>query len=126
DVPGRIYWPAMLGVAVETGERLGALYRLEAHHFDFTKMEVTFPREIRKGQTRDLTKTISAQTVIDVQKLIALRPMRPFAPLLQPSLYHPMRRLLCDAGLPSDRSRLFHCLRRYHATQVTLMGGNAT
>src|SRR5690606_29888167 len=78
-----------------------------------------------KGQTRDLTKSISLQTGLDVQKLLALRPMRPFAALNQPSLYHPMRRLLCDAGLPSDRSRLFHCLRRYHATQVELMGGNA-
>lgn len=41
------------------------------------------------------------------------------------SMYHPMRRLLCDAGLPSGRDRLFHCLRRYHATQVALAGGNA-
>lgn len=125
QVPGSIYWPAMLGVAVESGERLGALHKLESHHFDFAALTVTFPRHIRKGQTRDLTKSISLQTATDVQKLIALRPMRPFAPLLQPSMYHPMRRLLCDAGLPSDRSRLFHCLRRYHATQVELMGGNA-
>src|SRR5690606_12114540 len=34
-VQGRIFWPAFLGVMVETGERLGAVHKLEAHHFDF-------------------------------------------------------------------------------------------
>ncbi len=125
SIPGKIYWPAFLGVAVESGERLGALHKLEAHHFDFTRLEVKFPAENRKGKTRDLTKQISLQTAIDVQALIAMRPIRPFAPLLQASMYHPYRRLLCDAGLPAGRSRLYHCLRRYHATQVHLRGGNA-
>lgn len=125
QVPGKVYWPALLGVAVETGERLGALHKLELHHFDFAKMAVTFPAAIRKGNTRDLTRRISLQTGQDVQALAAYRPMRPFAALLQPSLYHPMRRLLCDAGLPSGRGKLFHCLRRYHATRVVEAGGNA-
>lgn len=123
-IPGNIYWPAMLGVAVESGERLGAIHKLESHHFDFAKGQVTFPREIRKGKTRNLTRRISTLTASDVQALIALRPQRPFAALNQSSMYHPMRRLLCDAGLPSGRSRLFHCIRRYHATQVALKGGD--
>lgn len=125
QVPGSVYWPAMIGVAAETGERLGAIHKLEGHHFDWVKLEVTFPASVRKGQTRDLVKRISRQTARDVQALLALRPMRPFAALQQPSLYHPMRRLLCDAGLPSGRNRMFHCFRRYHATRVTEAGGNA-
>lgn len=125
QIPGNVWWPAMLGVAVESGERLGALYQLEAHHFDFERLEVTFPANVRKGKTRDLTKPISPQTAEDMQSLLAMRKLRPFAPLQQHSLYHPMRRLLCDAGLPSGRNRLFHAIRRYHATQVHLAGGNA-
>lgn len=125
-VPGRIYWPALLGVAVESGERLGALHQLQAHHFDLEARKVLFPANIRKGKMRDLTKPLSEQTVKDVEALLAICPQRPFAAVQKNSMYHPMRRLLCDAGLPSDRSRMFHCLRRYHATQVTIMGGNAT
>lgn len=125
EVPGRIYWPAMLGIAVETGERFGAIHKMEAHHVDFDRLLVTFPRENRKGKTRDLIRPISEQTAADLKVLFARRPLRPFAALLQPSMYHPMRRLLLDAGLPAGRSRLFHAIRRYHATQITIAGGNA-
>lgn len=126
EVPGKVYWPAFIGVMVETGERLGAVHKLQMQHFDFTKLSVRFPAEIRKGQTRDLTRDISLQTARDVQLLGEFRPRRPFAALLQNSMYHPWRRLLVDAGLPCGRDKMYHNLRRYHATQVALQGGDAT
>jgi integrase len=125
-VPACVYWPAFLGVAVDSGERLGALYSLRAADFDLARRSVRFRAETRKGGRKSLTKPLSRMTCRHVRRLLMHRAESPFAALHKNSLYGPMTKLLESAGLPSDRVRKFHCLRKTHATFVHLQGGDAT
>ena len=125
-VPASIFWPALVGVAYDTGERVNAIHQLEADDFDLARLRVRFRRETRKGRRTDKSAPLSRETAASVRRLIAERPSAPFAPIKVASLYPSLRWLLYDAGLPADRCRKFHCLRRTHATHVHLQGGDAT
>lgn len=127
QTPAKLYWPAMIGVAVDTGERRHAIYELRREDIDLIKQTAYFRRETRKGASSDARKPISKQTASDLAALMDwTNRTQPFAALKPNSLYHPMRRLLVEAGLPSGRNRMFHCLRKYHATQLTIAGADAT
>lgn len=123
---GSVYWPAMIGVAIDTGERINAITQLRADDFDLAAKRVTFRAETRKGKRQTMVKPLHRRTAHHVALLLAARPHDPFAPVKAESLYAPFRRLLADAGLPRQRSRMFHCLRRTHATMVHRQGGDAT
>lgn len=123
---GSVFWPALIGVAVDTGERINAIHSLESLDIDLGGLEITFRRDNRKGKRRTLRKGVSRQTAAHVAALLRRRPEMPFAVVQPASLYPPLRRLLADAGLPRSRTRMFHCLRRTHATYVHLQGGDAT
>ena len=113
-------------MAVDTGERLGAISQLRAEDIDLENRSVHFRRETRKGSRKDSRKPISKQTARDVKALIDYRPADPFAPVKAASLYQPMRRLLAEAGLSAERNNMFHAFRRYYATQVAIQGGDVS
>jgi len=126
SVPASIYWPALLGVCLDTAERIAAVHALGAQDIDLERRVVTYRAITRKGQRGSITRAISPQTARDVRKLLAVRPVEPFKAIHAASLYQPLRRLVLEAGLPYGRTRAFHALRRYHATSVHAQGGDAT
>ena len=123
-LPSRVYWPAMLGVLIDTGERIKAAHALRAQDIDLEARVVTFDRAHRKGSLSDNRCPISRPTARDLAELLRYRAVEPLAPVKCPSLYHGLSRLLQDAGLPSDRSRKFHCLRKTTATLLLRQGGD--
>lgn len=126
-IPGAIYWPALLGTAYDTGERIGALLAVQSSDIDWQSSCVRFRAEIRKGGYCDAHARLSRQTSA------ALRTLRGcigqdqlFLHGCPSGLWKAYGRLLSDAGLPCDRRSKFHRLRRTHATFVHKAGGDAT
>lgn len=133
-IPGNVYWPAILGVCYDSGERIGAVLGLRESDIDVGSRRLLYRAEIRKGGYRDSSCQISRSTAGHVQRLLLQRVREHHgggdAPVFLhgcPSgLWKAYGRLLLDAGLPADRRSKFHRLRRTHATFVHKAGGDAT
>ncbi|MEQ8846136.1 hypothetical protein, partial [Botrimarina sp.] len=125
-VPANLYFPALIGVAINTGERHGAIHHLAPGDIHLEKRLVYFRAEHRKGGATDARKPISAETAHDLRLLLEASPADVFNVVQLTSTYPPMRRLLLEAGLKATRNNMFHAFRRYHATQVAIAGGDPT
>lgn len=129
-LPGRVYWPALLGVAYDTGERIGAIMQLQLSDFDLPRRSVSYRAEIRKGGYADAVGQLCRRSTADIEALVAItRPMHSDSLFLlgSPStLWKAYGRILADAGLPCGPRCKFHRLRRTHATMVHAAGGDAT
>lgn len=126
-MPGSVYWPALLGVTYDTGERIGAVLTLQASDIDSERRRVLYRAEVRKGGYRDAAASLSRRTIRDVGRLLELAPAeRLFVRGSESTVWPAYTRILRDAGLPCDRRSKFHRLRRTHATFIHLAGGDAT
>lgn len=125
-IPASLYWPAFIGVAIDTGERLAAIHALRPDDVNLKRRQVHFRRETRKGGRRSVTKDVTGGTAAHLRKLLAYSPGRLFDVVRPPTLYRPLNLLLARAGLPDDRVHKFHCLRKTHATHLHIQGGDAT
>lgn len=122
------FWTALLLMAFDTGERIGALLSVEWQDVDLDQRFVRFRAETRKGRRRDHLLEFSAETAAAIEKI---------RPRLKKGTVFPWPysinyiwlcygELLQSAGLPSDRSRKFHCVRKTTASYVEAAGGDAT
>lgn len=123
-VPGSLYWPSLLDLLWDSGERIRAIYRLDRRDIDLRGRWVTF-RE-RKGQGAVLVKRIRRKTAKQLRKLMQSNTEdRLFSVVCLGTIYHQYETLLTDAGLPTDRHSKFHCLRKSHASYLHLAGGDS-
>lgn len=124
-VPNKIFFPALLGVCWDSGERVGAIRALTREDIDLTKGWVTFRH--RKGQGREMMKRVSWSTKRALRKLLAAHQHpTPFAHVHLTTCYFHLKSILRDAGLPADRRSMLHRLRRTHASYLKLSGGDAS
>ncbi len=125
DVPGYLWWGALLSVLWFTGERIAATLRIEWAGVDLHGLSILIPAEDRKGQTGDRLYQIAQDTADLLAKLP--RDRRPFAwPYHEATLWNRYGRLLTLAGLPNDRRSKFHRIRKSTASHYEAAGGNAT
>ena len=123
-VPGCIYWPALLDVLWDSGERIRAIYSLSRTDIDLCGRWITFRN--RKGQGRPMVKRIRRVTAKNLRRLLQSHVMpEPFAVACMGTIYNQYHTLLADAGLPTDRHSKFHCLRKSHASYLHLAGGDS-
>lgn len=61
-LPGSIFWPAMLGVTYDTGERISAVYSLTWDAIDLPTRAIHYRAEVRKGRYKDAVGRMSRQT----------------------------------------------------------------
>lgn len=123
-VPGSIYWPALLDLLWDSGERIRAIYHLRRVDIDLRGRWVTF-RE-RKGQGAVMVKRIRRQTAKHLRKLMQSHSDdQPFSVVSIGTIYHQYETLLSDAELPTDRHSKFHCLRKSHASYLHVAGGDS-
>jgi integrase len=127
-VPACVWWVALLLVAYDTGERVGAILRIEWGDVDLAGGWVRIPAEIRKGQTRDVLRRLHVETV---RHLALLRGLSPDARVLpwpgnSTTMYYHWSRILRAAGLPVDRRHKFHCLRKTVASHFAAAGEDAS
>lgn len=125
DVPGRLWWEALLSCLYDSAERIGAMLALEWSGVDLAGRTIIIPAECRKGQTADRLYRIAPDTAARLDRLP--RDRRPFHwPYNPATLWNRYRRLLTLAGLPSDRRSQFHRIRRTTASHYEAAGGDAT
>lgn len=123
-VPANRWWLALVTTIYVTGERITAVLSSRWEHL--VDSTFVFPAENRKGATRANICHLP-DYAIDALRLIR-EPKREliFPYDLHPSsMYKQLSRILVRAELSSGRRFKFHCIRRTHATQLHLAGGNA-
>lgn len=128
DVPECVWWPALLLVLIDSAERISAVMRLRWDDVDLSTQWIVFPAESRKGRTSDSAVAIADDTTAKLAELRKLK-KRPAVfpwPMNRTYLWYRYGRLLESAGLPNDRKRKFHAIRRTVASYVEAAGGNAT
>lgn len=129
DIPAYCWWPALWNVFYDTAERLAAVLSLTMDDLNLAANWVTFRAEFRKGKLRDRGMPLHADTVADLRRIIDGFPKRKYlfeAPFGVQALLDKYRAILRDAGLPYDRKRLFHCIRRTVASHFESNGHDAT
>jgi integrase len=124
-VPNKIFFPALLGLVWDSGERVGAIRALTWGDIDLRKGWVTF--RVRKGRGAEMMKRVSWSTRRALRKLYAVHKdcVQPFAHVHLSTKYFHLKSILRDAGLPCDRRSMLHRLRRSHASYLKLAGGDA-
>ena len=120
-LPAGWWWSTLIYAAWCTGARIGELMSLR--WFNVRGQELVFLAGTRKGHTRDIARRITPDLAAELElhrrcpgDLVWPWPHRPT------SIYHSMR-ILCDqAGVPQRR---FHALRKASASYVAAAGGDA-
>ncbi len=127
EVQACLWWSALVNVLLDTGERIGAIRQLSKSALQDQWLLV--PAHIRKGKRRDRLYPLSEATVQALQKLIAVnkadKRLFPWD-RCETYLYNRFKRVLIEAGLPTDRRSKFHRLRRTVASAVAREGGDAS
>lgn len=124
--PARLFWPAMLWLAWDTGERIGAILQAKWDHVSGNIL--TIPAELRKGKRKDARYVLWPETLValrDVQSLTTSENLLPW-PYSQEMVWYRYGQVVNAAGLPRTRYTMFHCIRRTFATQIHIHGGDAT
>lgn len=122
-VPACDFWPALIMVLFETGERISAVLGLRWD--DVTDDAVIFRAETRKRSTRDIYRGI---TPTCREHLEAIRRPRGlvFAWDKTPTdIYRHLGIITKRAGLPCDRRSKFHRIRRTTASYAAAAGVDA-
>ena len=122
-VPAGTWWLAVISLAYESGERIGALLRCQQS--DLRGDTLTVPADARKGRRTDRVITLSSETVEILARARASgRPELLWWPLNRPYLWLRLKVILTTAGLAGRRVG-FHQLRRTGASFFAAAGGSA-
>ena len=113
--PANLFWPSLVLTFWDSAERLGAVTMLRPEDVNLVSAWATCRAETRKGKLRDRGFPMHAQTVDFIKLLLGYGPRRKLvfeAPFGESTLRDRYKSILRDVGLPHDRRRLFHCLRK--------------
>jgi integrase len=111
-VPRSLFWRAMVLIALDTGERIGAI--AQARWDWLAGDQILFPAEARKGGKRDRLYRLSPETVQLIKQIRELSKGKVIFhfPFCSTYLWSHYREILNRAKLPSGRRDMFHKLRR--------------
>lgn len=125
-VEAGLYWESMIRVIFDTGERIGAVLKIEKHHL--SDGWLTVPAMNRKGRLEGKQFKLSERTVDRLQRLAEQQTNRFIFhwPLNYNYIWKVYGQILEAAGLPNNRRTKLHKLRRTVATYYEAAGGNAT
>jgi integrase len=126
DVPGNVWFTAMLHVLIDTAERIGALRALGRESVQGGYLLV--PASVRKGKTRDRIYPLSEESQVALKKLLASHdsPTLFHWPYSHTYFYRRYDTILRRAGLPTDRKSKAHRVRKTVASAVARAGGDPT
>jgi len=128
DVPAPTWWCGFVSVIYDTGERRYPVEYLPEGDVDFRAGTVLFRADHRKGKTRDIVRSLHTDTVMILASMARGEPELPIfrLPFCTSTLYGRFKKILKQAGLSSDRSSMFHKIRKTTASFFEAAGGNAT
>lgn len=114
------WWPALLLVAFESGERVGALLTAEPHHY--ARPFLTIPAEIRKGGRRSRSYELSAEACDRLERIMGTRHIFEWHNAYT-YLWDVLRAIRKHAGLAGKRLA-FQQLRRSAISHISKAGGD--
>ncbi len=123
-IPAGIWWPALLALLWESGERIGAV--MQARWSDYSRPHLLLPAESRKGRRRDRLHVLTDRTCDRLD--MAHQPGRDellWWPGDRLYVYNRLHKILSRAGLDGKRIA-FHQIRRTGASHLAAAGGDAT
>lgn len=128
NAPAALWWQALHAMIWDTGERISATLALEWDDLAWDTGDLISRAENRKGGKADKAFRLHPDT------LVVLAELRKFVrgpKILEINftiftVWNRYRKLLAEAGLPSDRHHKFHCMRRSVASYFEAAGGDAT
>lgn len=126
-VPAALWWEAFHWVFWHTSERLAAVLALRWEFVNFDSAVLTFPAKTRKGKRRPSNYTIGPECVDALRKITV--PTREVVfpyPFNRNTIFLHYKKILADAGLPSDRKHMFHCMRKSVSSHMEAAGINST
>lgn len=128
NVPESIFWPALLMLAWDTGERIGAIMAVTRECIDLKDGWVTFRAETRKGGRVERVLQVGPDTRKAIKAVLDCHDEACVFhwPKARTYLWDRYGALLKKAGLPNDRRCKFHMIRRSTATHYEAIGGDAT
>jgi integrase len=133
NVPARIWWLALHGVLLDTGERIGAIRQLLWSDFRLDQGILVVRAELRKGRSADMLNRLHPQTVGWLREFPDPKDPGPFGSMVQDGaryscdIFWRYKKILTAAGLPVVcRQSGFHRMRRTVATALTVAGHDAT
>lgn len=127
DIAASDWLCSLHAVLWATSERIGALLQLRWDNVDLPGGFITLQPDIRKGRQVGRTYRLNAQAIEWLSRIQT--PARDLVwpwPYRYGYLWTKYRDVLRCAGLPQGRERMFHCMRKSHASHLEAAGGNAT
>jgi integrase len=122
----RDWWAALVLVAWDSGERIGAILGLTWNRVDLKDRWVRFAAEYRKGGSDDSAVQISRETAQALDRIRGGRgPVFPW-PYSHTYLWQRFGKILRLAELDDGPRSKFHRIRRSVASHAEAAGGNAT
>lgn len=127
-VPAALWWNGLLSLLWDSAERIRPIWLLEWRDVDMQNRHVDWQARNRKGGRK------ANQSKLHVDTVRVLRELRRYGRdgFVLPrdfsycTLFGRFKRVLRDAQLPSDRSCMFHRIRKSAASWFEAGGGNAT
>lgn len=124
-VPARLWWRALVMLALDTAERIGAV---RAARWEWLEDRwIQMPAEVRKGGKRDKKYWLSPLThslIMQMKKLNADAVLILPWPRCSNSIWIEYGKILKAAGLPNGRQDKFHRLRKTTASVLFAAGCN--
>jgi integrase len=121
-IPASEWFSAIIAVAYETGERVGAL--LDSSPADYQRPNLTVRPESRKGGRRGRTYYLSEETCDRLDRLRAHGGDKLFPwPYVKTYLWGRLKKILASAGLAGKRIA-FHQIRRSAISHFAAAGGD--
>lgn len=122
-VPACDFWPALILVCFETGERISAVLGLRWS--DVTDDAVIFRAETRKRATRDIYRGITPTCREHLEAIRRDRDLVFWWDRCPTDIFRHLNIITKRAGLPHDRRSKFHRIRRTTASYAAAAGVDA-
>lgn len=124
QISAGIWWPALLQLLWESGERIGAA--MKAKWANYSRPHLLLPAEARKGRRRDRLHVLTDRTCDRIEMAHqAGREELLWWPGDRLYIYAKLHKLLKAAGV-DGKNIAFHQLRRTGASHLAAAGGDAT
>jgi len=124
-VPARIWFPALVAVGLETGERINAILSTPRHCWN--RPTLTVPAGVRKGRRQERVYELSPEACDLVDQVVAhTGPTVFWWVASDTALRKRWKTITKRAGLGEGREVQFHALRRSTASHLAAAGLDAT
>jgi integrase len=118
-IPRHLWWRSLLLFLYDTGARIGAGLAIRRADVSLPDGWAALDHEHSKTGVAQLV-SLSPQTVEALRRIWGDRELVWPWPFHRRTLWAQYRRIRKWAGLPTDRSHAFHCLRKTHASHLAV------